>query len=218
MSISTITVGGQSVTLVSFPAARGLKGYDFSILDQVGAVSSVFTGQMQTQSWPGADLWSSTLTIAPIDSVSADDWVSFLMELRGMAYAFQLVDKRKATPLGSVAGTPLVDNSVTGGNAAMSTTLGTKGWTPSETGVLKRGDQIEFGYRLHQVLANVDADSSGNASFPIFPSLREVPTDSGAITTSSPKGLWRLAKNQRGWSYDISRLVKLGPIAIQEYR
>lgn len=217
MSVSTITVGGQSVTLVSFPTASGLRGYEFTIEDRVGLVPSVFTGQAQTQQWPGADLWSATLTLAPLTQTEADDWTSFLMELRGMANAFQLGEKRKATPNGSVSGSPQVDNGVSG-NLAASQFLDTKGWTPSATGVLKRGDQFQIDYRLYQVLNDVNADSSGKATLSIWPSLREQPTDSGALTTTNSKGLWRLAKNARGYGFDISRLVKGITIPIQEWR
>lgn len=217
MSTSTITIGGHAVTLVSFPTAAGLRGYDFQIEDRVGMVESVFTGQAQAQQWPGADRWSATLTLAPLTPAQADDWVSFLMQLRGMMNAFQLGEVRKATPNGSVLGSPQVDNGVSG-NVAGSQFLDTKGWTASASGVLKRGDQIQIGYRLHQVLDDVNADGSGKATLEVWPSLREQPTDSSAITTTNSKGLWRLAKNARPYSYDISRLVKGVSIPIQEYR
>jgi hypothetical protein len=218
LATSTITVGGQPVTLVSFPTAPGLKAYDFQVEDKVGTVPSVFTGQVQAQSWPGADMWSATLTVAPRNLADGDDWISFLMELRGMANAFQLGDVTKATPRGSVAGTPLIDNSALGGNAAMSYTLSTKGWTASAAGVLRRGDQVQAGYRMYQSLADVDADASGKATFPVWPSLREVPVDASPVIIASPQALWRLAVNLRGYSRDITRLTKLGPIKIQEYR
>lgn len=213
MSTSTITVGGQSVTLVSWPTSAGLKGYAFTIEDKVGYVPSVFTGQPgQTQSWPGADLWSSTLTIAPLNSVQADDWTSFLMELRGMANAFQLGDVRKATPRGTVAGSPVAS----GASSAMVTSLATRGWTPGA--VFKRGNHLQIGYRLYQNLNDATADGSGNATLSIWPSLREAVSDGTAIVTSNTKGLWRLAKNQRSYSYDVTRLTRGISIPIMEYR
>ncbi len=217
MAVSTITLGTQTVTLVSFPTAPGLKGYAFTLEDKVGVVTSAFTGQMQAQQWPGADMWGATLTIAPQRGADADDWVSFLMELRGMANSFQLGDVTKATPRGSAAGTPLVDNTGLGGNLAMNQALTTKGWTANAVGVLRRGDQIQVGYRLYACLEDVSADLNGNATIPVWPSLRELPTDSSPIVTANSQGLWRLAKNERAYSRDITLLTRIS-IPIQEYR
>jgi len=149
--------------------------------------------------------------------VQADDWIAFLMQMRGMANAIQIGDPMKAAPRGSVAGTPLVDNSVTLGNAAMGQAIGTKGWTASHAGVLRRGDYIQTGYRWHRVLDDVDSDSSGKALIPIWPSLREIPTDSSAIVTSNTKGLFRLAQNKRTWSSDVTRLTRMS-FQLMEYR
>jgi hypothetical protein len=217
VSISVITVGGQSVKLVSVPSAPGFKLLEYSASDSVATVSSVFTGQLQAQEWPGADLWSWTVTMPKLTAEQADDWISSLLQLRGMANAFQLVDPMHATPRGTVDGTPLIDNAVTGGNAAMSQTLGTKGWTASAAGVLKRGDQIQIGYRLHKILDDVNANVSGEATVSIWPSLREVPTDGGTIITANPAGLFRLATNKRTWSAEPSRLTSLS-FPVQEYR
>jgi hypothetical protein len=217
MSISTITVGGVSVTLVSVPTAPGFKLLEYEATDQVAVVRSIFTGQTQAQQWPGADLWSWTVTMPKLNAAQADDWISFMLQCRGMANAFQLTDPMHTAPKGSIAGTPLVDNTVTGGNAAGSQTLGTKGWTASASGVLLRGDCFQIGYRFHKVLDNVNADGSGKATLNIWPSLREVPTDGGGVVTTNPAGLFRLASNKRTWSAEPSRLTSLS-FPVQEWR
>jgi hypothetical protein len=217
VSISTITVGGESVTLVSLPTAPERRLVEWNFSDAVAAVESTFTGQVQTQEWPGADMLGGTMTMPSLTQPQADDWISFLMQCRGRRNAFLIGDPLKTSPRGSVAGTPLIDNTVTSGNAAMSQTLGIKGFTASAAGVLLRGDWIQFGFRFHRVLDDVDADGSGKATIPIWPSIREVPTDGGAIVTTNPKGLFRLANNQRTWSADVKRLTQLS-FQIQEYR
>lgn len=216
MSASQITLNGSSVTLVALPSVKW-QGWQPRISDAVAAVASPYTGQTQTQSWPGADMWAGTVTLPPLAQADADLWISFLMELRGMQNAFQLGDPLKATPRGSVAGAPLIDNTVSTGNAAMSQTLGTKGWTPGAAGVLLTGDYVQVGYRLHRVLDDVDADGSGNATLNIWPSLREVPADGAALGTDNCKGLFRLGSNQRQWSADYTRLTRLS-FPILEYR
>lgn len=217
MSISVITVGGQSVNLVSLPAKLAMRSVEFSFSDAVGSVTSEFTGQVQAQEWPGADSWSVTVGMAPLMQLEADDWMATLMQMRGMANAIQMADPLKLTPRGSVAGTPLIDNSVTGGNAAMSQTLGLKGFTASAAGVLMRGDNIQVGYRLHRVLDQVDADGSGKATVAIYPSLREIPTDSSALITSNCMGIFRRATNKGMWNADITRLTRLS-VQLVEYR
>lgn len=217
MSISVITVGGNPVNLVALPSSPALRSVQFQMSDGVGIVESEFTGQVQAQQWPGKDLLSGTMTLPVLEQADADPWIAFLMELRGMLNAFQIGDPMKKTPRGTPSGTPLVDNSQTGGNAAMSQSLTTKGWTASATNLLLPGDWVQIGYRWHRVLDAVNADASGDATISIYPSLRELPADGGAVVTSSTKGLFRLAKNQRGWSADYTKLSSIS-FPIQEYR
>lgn len=216
MPASIITVGSFSITLVpALPVP--LRSIEWSFEDAVALSPRSFTGQMQTQQWPGADMWSGTATFAPLTQLQADQVISFLMSLRGPSYAFLLGDPLKTTPRGNVLGSPAVDNSQNNGNPAMSQSIGTKGWTASAAGVLLAGDYIQVGYRLHRVVYDVNADGSGDAVIVIWPSLREVPTDSGAIATSNCQGLMRLAQNKRGWSSDFTRLTKVS-FPFLEYR
>lgn len=179
MSQNSITLGGQTVTVVSVPTSPGIRAVQFSPFDAVSNVRSVFTGQTQAQQWPGADLFSGTLTLPSLSQAQADDWISFLMQCRGRANAFMVGDPAKKSPRGSGSGTPFVDNNQNGGNPAGSQWLGTKGWTANAQGVLRRGDWIQVGWRLYRVLDDINADGYGNALLPIWPSLREQPTNDG---------------------------------------
>jgi hypothetical protein len=123
---------------------------------------------------------SGTMTLPALTQAQADSWISFLMQLRGMANAFQIGDPFQPLPRGSGSGAPMVDNTVAGGNPPGSETLGTKGWTPNAQGVLLQGDWIQVGYRLYRALDNVNADGSGKALIPIWPTLRETPTSNGS--------------------------------------
>lgn len=217
MSVSTITVNGQAVTLVDAPSARAAAAVEFGVTEAVGLVTSVFTGQAQAQAWPGAEGWTMTLTLPPQLPSTANVWETFLLDMQGMLNAAQFGDPRRSGPRGSIAGTPLVDNTVTGGNAAMSLTLGTKGWTPNATGVLLKGDYLQVGYRLYRTKDDVNADSSGKATIRVWPSLREVPTDGAAINVTTPKGLFRLASNVRNWSGELPFLTRMS-VQLMEYR
>lgn len=217
MSTTTISIGGNNVTLVALPTFPGARSIEFHAKEAVGTVVSPFTGQVQTQQWPGAEMWSGTLTMPPLEQALADNWIAFLMELRGMTNAFQLGDPLKQTPRGTPSGTPVVNNSLNNGNLAMSQALGTSGWTASATNLLLPGDYIQVGYRLYRVLDAVNADGSGNAMISIWPSLREVPTNSANVITSNTQGLFRLASNDRAYSFDITKLTHIS-FPFQEFR
>ena len=217
MSSSTITVGSSAVTLVALPASPAPKSVQYNVNDAVAAVPSPFTGQVQTQQWPGADMWRWTVNLPPMVQADADNWISFLMELRGMANAFQIGDPLKQTPRGTPSGTPVVNNAVSWANAAGSQQLGTTGWTASTNDLLLPGDYIQAGYRLYRILDAVNSDSDGNATLEIWPSIREQPTNGATVITSGTEGLFRLATNERSYTADETLLTSIS-FQIQEYR
>jgi hypothetical protein len=219
MSFSTITVGGNSVNLVAMPSFPGLRSVDFTISDAVGTVVSPFTGQVQTMQWPGADMLKGTMTLPSLEPKLAQQWIAFLMQLRGMSYAFQVGDPLFKQPAGTPSGTPVTSLEAPGstGNTAMSQVLGTNGWTPSAANVLLPGDWIQVGFRLYRCLDAVSSDTEGNATFNIWPSLREPVVDGVSIVTENTQGLFRLSTNDRKFSFDITRLTKMS-IPFQEYR
>lgn len=205
MSFTTITVAGNPVTLVAMPSSPGARSVEFDVQDGTATVVSPFTGQTQAQRWPGADSLSGMFTLPPMVRADAANWIAFLMQLRGMAFAFQMGDPLNSTPLGVPSGSPVV----AAGNVAMSDTLATSGWTSGTAGLLLPGDWIQIGYRMHKVLDNVTSDVSGNATFQIWPTLREIPTAGVAVISTNPQGLFRLASNSRKLSFDITRLTHM---------
>lgn len=181
MATLQIGLNGQIITLVFVPTSPERREVQFDMSDAVGLVTSVFTGQTQAQQWPGADMLSGTMTLPPLTQDQADDWISFLMQCRGMANPFLLGDPLQVFPRGSGAGRPFVDNLQNNGNGPGSQWLGTKGWTPNAKGVLLRGDWFSTNWRLYRALDDVNADSSGKALIPIWPSIREQPTQDGTL-------------------------------------
>ena len=133
-----------------------------------------------------------------MNRANAEKWFSMLVALRGQLGTFLAGDDQCATtPQGVATGTPLVN----GAQGSMSNTLATKGWTHNVTGILLAGDYIQLGtgtaQRLYKVLTDADSDSSGNATFDIFPTLREGVTDSQPLTIQNCMGTFRLAQNDR---------------------
>jgi hypothetical protein len=107
--INTITLNGNAVSVVSVPDSPGLASLEPSVTDTVATVASPFTGQTQTQEWPGADMVAFTCTLPPLTLPQADDWISFLMQCRGMRNAFLMGDPTKRMPRGTGLGTPVVN-------------------------------------------------------------------------------------------------------------
>lgn len=213
--ITNISLLGNTVPVVSLPLSPGLQSVDWSGNTSVGVVTSVFTGQVQTQIWPGADMRSGTATLPPMTQAEAKPWKAALLQLNGMANAFQLGDPLGMTPAGNVQGAPVVDGSipvVVGG-----LTLYTKGWTPSQINLLLAFDYIQVGYRLYTVLDTVISDANGKAAISIWPSLREVPINGEEVVATNPVGLFRLAKNTVTWSEDFTKLTHLS-FGFTEYR
>ena len=213
--LTNITVGGQTVGIVTFPNVP-LRSVEWSFKDAVATNISPFTGQTQTYIWPGADTWCpfnhpGVMTYPPLVQSQADSVLAALMECRGMANPFLLGDPIKTFPAGTVdsKSKPVLDNSVAGTNIAGQTILRTKGWKPSQHRLLVPGDNLQLGYRLHKVIDPVTSDASGNAVINIWPSLREAnPNVAGValpIILNHPRGLFRLATNDRTWSVSVSR-------------
>jgi hypothetical protein len=216
--LQSITVNGNAVSIVVLPSAPGLRSVEFDFEDAVASNVSPFTGQTQTQEWFGADKWSGMATLPPLSQCQADQWISALMECRGIAIPFLMGDPLKTSPAGNLQGSvPLIDNSVSGCNQTGAQLLNTKGWAASAFRLLLPGDYVQVGYRLHRNLDVVNSDASGKATLSLWPSLREGPVDSTAVILNNPQGLFRRADNKRTWSADITRLSRLSfPFA--EYR
>jgi hypothetical protein len=214
MPTSTITLDGNPVTLVPLPSFPAPKMVEPWAQDSVAVITSVFTGQTQAQGSTGADLWGMMVTYAPLNSATdAPPFLAWLLQMRGISRAVQMAPPEYNGPYGSPSGAPVAN----GAQVAAATTLVTNGWTPSTFGLLLPYDCIQIGYRLHRVLDIVSSDAEGNASFEIWPSLREDVASGESIITGNVMGLFRLAQNKRNWSADQNRLTHLS-FPLVEYR
>jgi hypothetical protein len=206
ISITRSTGYVEEFNLAPLPASPGPRSVQFNVSDSVAATRYPFTNITKTQTWPGADYWDIQVTMPPMARCDAANWIAFLMNLRGQANVFQIGDLEGAAPLGNPRGVPLVNGTVDTNNLPTTTTLYTRGWEPSTFRLLLPGSYLQIGYRLHMCLDVVDSDAGGNASFSIWPSIREQPADGTPITLANTVGLFRLAMNTRQWSYDVAQL------------
>ncbi len=171
---------------LSLPTSPGLDSFALRAMGSVAMLRSPWSFATQVQEHQG-QLWMLEASVAPCLREQAEPWVAFLESLKGPVGTFLIGDPLARVPRGVAGGTPLIN----GANQTGETLL-TDGWTPSIAGILKAGDYIQIGQRLHKIKQDAASDGSGNATLEIYPRLRESPADNAAIVTNAPVGLFRL--------------------------
>lgn len=187
----------NGIQVISTPGSPAPSSLDFTMQEFISASTNPFTGQQQINDWQSS-MWSVSVNVPPMKRQEAADWSAFFAQARGGVNAFLLGDPTGANPQGS--------NLTTGANALVNGanqagySINTKGWVASSTDVLKRGDWIQIGYRLHKVQDDVSSDASGDATISIWPNLRESPADGASLITTNCVGLFRLAATTNKFS------------------
>jgi hypothetical protein len=188
--------------MISYPLAlptnTRIRSIELRAVNAVAYSRSPFTFAGQAFAYAG-QMWQADVTLPPMKRADAEQWVAWLVSLRGSLGTFLLGDPLGATARGVATGTPLIKGgSQTGG------TIDIDGATSGVTGWLKAGDYVQIGSggtaRLHKVLQDANSDGSGNVTLELWPHVRTAPADNAAVTVSSAKGLFRLASNEQAWS------------------
>jgi hypothetical protein len=180
--------------IIATPGSPGFREVQWSAMDIAAIANSPFTGQQQIQNWKASFL-SATVTMPPMKRNQANAWIAFLLECQGPTAAFYIGDSQGAEPQGTALGTP-----VTAGSNQAGYALTSSGWNPNQTELLLPGDYLQIGLRLFRCLDTASSDSNGNATFAIWPQVREPIPNGTTIITDSAQGLFRLATSQRQWS------------------
>ena len=183
---------------LTLPSHTGIRNITLRAVNTVGLTQSPFTYAQQAVAHSG-QRWEVDVTLPAMNRADAEQWVAFLISLRGQLGTFTLGDPVGASPRGSAGGTPLVN-----GASQIGGTLNIDGCTASQTGWLKAGDYIQLGTAgsatLHKVLADVDSNGSGQVSVDIWPYIRTSPSDNASVTVTNTVGRFRLASNTQNWS------------------
>lgn len=177
-------------TLQDFPVDIGMTDVTLRASNIVGQQLGPFNFVREIQVFPGAR-WEMEIAFLPVERAEAQRLEAFLVSLRGRAGRFRLADPYRSLPLGSNLGTPLVRVATAAGDEDVLT----KGWDPDETDLLKAGDFIEIGQRLHMVLQDVDSDASGHATVKVWPPVREVHAIDDPLVTENARGVFALDAN-----------------------
>ncbi len=183
---------------LTFPTHTNVRSIDLRAVNAVAMSMSPFTYKQQVFAHQG-QRWEADVTLPPMKRSDAEQWVAWLVSLKGLRGTFLMGDPVGCTPRGSAGGTPLVNGASQTGD-----TLNIDGCTASQTPWIKAGDYIQLGSAssasLHKVLADANSDGSGEVVLDIWPNINVAQADNATIVTSNAKGVWRLANNESNWS------------------
>jgi hypothetical protein len=122
--------------------------------------------------------------------------IAFSLKQRGQFDTFQIILPKWSTARGIATGTPTVDGASQAGRV-----IHTKGWTPSQTGILLAGDFIKFAGHDKVYMMTVDANSNslGLADLNIEPALLKSPNDSETLIVTDVPFCVAFAKDLHEW-------------------
>ena len=182
----------------ALPTHTGIRQITLRAVNVTAVSESVFTLRQQVFKHSG-ERWEAEVTLPQMARSDAEQWVAWLLSMRGREGTFLLGDPLGATPRGSAGGTPRVNGASQTGDS-----ITIDGCTASQTGWLKAGDYIQLGSgagsSLHKVLQDVSSNGAGQATIDVWPSIRTAPADNSTVVVSAGKGVFRLATSNTEWS------------------
>ena len=193
---------------LSLPTSIGMAQIELRATNAVAKSTSPFTFSSQVHAYSGS-AWSADVTLPSIRRDLAEDWISFLLSLRGQLGTFYLGDPNAATPRGSARDSHSIATSAA---VSSGSSIGIDGALTSVTGYLKAGDYLQVGTgssrQLFKVLADVNTNSSGEATVDVWPNVRTSIADNSPLTVENTAGLFELASNEQ--SYSINEASQYG--------
>ena len=171
---------------LSLPTHTGIASSELRAINAVAYSQSPFTYAGQAHAYSG-QMWQADISLPAMKRADAEQWIAFLVSLRGQYGTFTLNDPSATSPRGTAAAATISGST---GDSSVSVTM---------SGTLLAGDYIQLGTganaRLHKVLQ----DQSGTGTLEIWPALRANQSSVSADLTSA-SGVFRLASNQQSWS------------------
>jgi len=190
---------------LSLPTSIGIAQIELRATNAVAISRSPFTFQSQVHAYTGQS-WQADVTLPSVRRDLAEDWVAWLISLKGQLGTFYLGDPNAATPRGSArdSDTILVNGAVSSGN-----TISIDSAPASQTDYLKAGDYLQVGTQLFKVLTSVDTNGSGEATIDVWPDVRTSISDDAAVTVQDTKGLFRLSSNEQTFSINEASFYEI---------
>lgn len=182
---------------LTLPATRWPAEITIRARSVVGMSVSPFSQEQQVYVHQG-ECWMLSVVLQAMKRADAEKWVSMLLGLNGVEGTFLMGEPVNTSPQGTWLGSP----KVLGAHAIGVKSIAMDGFTAGAT--VKAGDWIQqssgANSHLYKIVQDATADGSGLLTLEIWPRLRLALVDNETFVTSSPKGIWRLASNEREWS------------------
>lgn len=175
----------------SLPTHTGIAHIELRAVNAVAYKQSPFTFRGQAHAYPG-QIWQADVTLPPMEVADAEQWVGFLLSMRGRFGTFLMGDPLRTSLRGTATSATITGSA---GDNTVSATVAS-GQT------LLAGDYIQLGSgstaTLHKVL--IDYTGTGSAAnLEIWPALRVDRSAVGATLTNA-QGVFRLSSNEQAWS------------------
>lgn len=200
---------------LALPTHTGLASIELRAMNAVAYSRSPFTFAGQVHAYTGK-AWQADISLPAMKRSDAEQWVAWLISLKGQLGTFYLGDPLATTPLGSARNSDgiLVDGAVSSGD-----TIDIDGAPTSQTDYLKAGDYLQIGTgtsrQLFKVLADVDTDGTGSATVDVWPNVRTTIADNASVTVESTQGIFRLASNEQAYSINEASIYGISFGAIE---
>lgn len=168
-------------------------------------VSRAHSGRTLVQS-VNAQRWLIEAEWPPLTRDQAHEILAFLVGLAGQYGVFEFTPPNTATPRGAgesaIAGD---DITVYAGYAAGYSSFWLKGWDPSTTHVLRKGDLIRFAghAKTYMVAADLNSNASGYSNVQIVPPLMAAVVTDEVVTVYNVPISCRLTIDDPGMSVDL---------------
>lgn len=183
-----------------------IQSVQFTSDSRVAVTTNPFNFKQQKFAY-GGQRWRASVTTKPMKKEKAEEIVGLLVSLNGPERLLHIGDPNRPNLLGNEDGSPVVDgtDNDVGDEELGLRNLNTKASDPA----FKAGDWIQITVggtasqrRLYKILRDTN-QSSGKATVPIYPTLRESPVDGESVVISDTKGTFQLDSRQQSWSWSL---------------
>jgi len=185
---------------LAMPTVTKIRSIEFTATSAVSYSRSPFTFAGQAQEFSGK-MWQANVTLPPMKRAAAEEWISFLLSLKGQVGTFQMGDPLAATPRGSARD---ADSILINGTIADKSVINLDSCPTNQTAYLKAGDYLQTGtggsQQLFKVLVDANTNSSGEIAVDVWPTVRTTIADDQAVFVQNTKGVFRLSENETNWS------------------
>lgn len=187
---------------LALPTHTRIAQISLTASNAVAYSQSPFTFAGQAHAYAG-QMWQADVTLPPMRRTDAEQWVAWLVSLRGQLGSFLLGDPTNCSPRGTATA------------ATISGSAGDNSVSVVMTGTLLAGDYLQLGSGVTATLHKVLQDQSGDGTLEIWPALRS-DQSSASADLSSAQGRFRLVTNEQSWSINNASVYGISFSAMEK--